>query len=70
MVNLSDLGITGNAAPQSEYEKLILGIANDVTQKLREAILNKANNSGALAQSVASSPSLIVNHLFTRGDFI
>jgi len=57
MVNLNDLGITGNAAPQTEYETLILGIANDVTQQLREAVLAKASNSGALAQSVAYFPT-------------
>ena len=57
MVNLSDLGITGNGAPQTEYETLILGIANDVTQQLREAVLSKASNSGALAQSVAYFPT-------------
>lgn len=55
------LGITGAASPQSEYETLILGIANDVTQKLRETILSKASNSGALAQSVAYFPTGVLS---------
>lgn len=69
MVNLNDLGITGNAAPASEYETLILGIANDVTQKLREAVLSKASNSGALAQSVAYFPTGVLSFEIQADDY-
>ena len=43
--------------PETAYEKLILGIANQVTQDFREYILANASNNGALAQSVVYFPT-------------
>ena len=43
--------------PESAYEKLILGIANQVTQEFKEYIQNNASNTGALAQSVVYFPT-------------
>lgn len=54
-----DLGISESELqqPESAYEKLILGIANQVTQEFREYIQNNASNHGALAQSVVYFPT-------------
>ena len=43
--------------PESAYEKLILAIANQVTQEFKEYILANASNTGALAQSVVYFPT-------------
>jgi len=43
--------------PESAYEKLILGIANQVTQEFKDYIQNNASNTGALAQSVVYFPT-------------
>lgn len=43
--------------PESAYEKLILGIANQVTQEFKEYIQTNASNTGALAQSVVYFPT-------------
>ena len=43
--------------PESAYEKLILAIANQVTQEFKEYILANASNNGALAQSVVYFPT-------------
>lgn len=56
-MNFQELGISAESEPQSDYEKLILGIANDVTKKLREYTLQHAQNSGALASSIAYFPT-------------
>ncbi len=54
-----DLGFSESELlqPESAYEKLILGIANQVTQDFREYILANASNNGALAQSVVYFPT-------------
>ena len=43
--------------PESAYEKLILGIANQVTQEFKTYIQNNVSNTGALAQSVVYFPT-------------
>ena len=43
--------------PESAYEKLILGIANQVTKEFKEYIQVNASNTGALAQSVVYFPT-------------
>lgn len=43
--------------PESAYEKLILGIANQVTQDFKQYIQANASNTGALAQSVVYFPT-------------
>lgn len=43
--------------PESAYEKLILSIANQVTQDFKTYIQNNASNTGALAQSVVYFPT-------------
>lgn len=54
-----DLGISESELqePESAYEKLILGIANQVTKEFRDYIQNNASNHGALAQSVVYFPT-------------
>lgn len=54
-----DLGFSESELlqPESAYEKLILGIANQVTKEFREYIQNNASNHGALAQSVVYFPT-------------
>lgn len=54
-----DLGFSESELlqPESAYEKLILGIANQVTQEFKEYILANASNNGALAQSVVYFPT-------------
>ena len=43
--------------PESAYEKLIISIANQVTQEFKDYILKNASNTGALAQSVVYFPT-------------
>jgi hypothetical protein len=54
-----DLGFSESELlqPESAYEKLILAIANQVTQEFKEYILANASNNGALAQSVVYFPT-------------
>lgn len=56
---LDSLGISENELrqPQSAYEKLILGIANQVTDDFKKYISENVNNTGALMQSVVYMPT-------------
>lgn len=56
---LDSLGISENELrePQSAYEKLILDIANKVTNDFKEYISANVNNTGALMQSVVYMPT-------------
>ena len=68
-MSLQDLGITGAGEPQTDYEKLILGIANDVTGQLREYTLKHARNSGALAASIAYFPTGVMSFEVQADDY-
>lgn len=68
-MSLQDLGITGAEDPQNDYEKLILGIANDVTGQLREYTLKHARNSGALAASIAYFPTGVMSFKVQADDY-
>jgi hypothetical protein len=56
---LDSLGISENELrqPQSAYEKLILRIANQVTEDFKTYISDNVNNTGALMQSVVYMPT-------------
>lgn len=56
---LDSLGISENELrqPQSAYEKLILGIANQVTDDFKKYIGDNVMNTGALMQSVVYMPT-------------
>ena len=56
---LDTLGISENELrqPESAYEKLILGIANKVTDDFKEYISANVMNTGALMQSVVYMPT-------------
>jgi hypothetical protein len=68
-MSLQDLGITATDQPQTDYEKLILGIANDVTGQLREYTLKNARNSGALAASIAYFPTGVMSFEVQADDY-
>lgn len=68
-MSLDELGIKATDEPQSDYEKLILSIANDVTGKLREYTLTHARNSGALASSIAYFPTGILSFEVQADDY-
>jgi hypothetical protein len=68
-MSLQDLGITASEQPQTDYEKLILGIANDVTGQLREYTLKHARNSGALASSIAYFPTGVMSFEVQADDY-
>jgi hypothetical protein len=44
------------AEPKSAYEKVLMQLARDVMTKLRNVTLQKAQNSGGLASSIAVTP--------------
>lgn len=56
---LDSLGFTEQelTQPQTAYEKLILEIANQVTDDLKQYISENVNNTGALMQSVIYMPT-------------
>jgi hypothetical protein len=56
---LDSLGISQQelSQPETAYEKLILDIANQVTEDFKEYISQKVNNTGALMQSVVYMPT-------------
>jgi len=56
---LDSLGLSDSELqqPETAYDKLILNIANQVTQEFREYIQANASNTGALAQSVVYFPT-------------
>lgn len=68
-MDFSELGISATSEPQSDYEKLILGIANDVTKQLREYTLQHAQNSGALASSIAYFPTGVMSFEIQADDY-
>lgn len=56
---LDSLGISEQelTQPQTAYEKLILAIANQVTDDFKQYISDNVNNTGALMQSVVYMPT-------------
>ena len=56
---LDSLGISEQelTQPQTAYEKLILNIANQVTDDFKKYISDNVNNTGALMQSVVYMPT-------------
>lgn len=55
---LKNLGISKAdlAKPENAYEQMLLDLAKQLTLDLRDAVENKANNTGGLASSMAALP--------------
>jgi len=55
---LNTLGISKSdlAKPANAYEEMLLELAKQLTMDLRQAVLNKASNTGGLASSIAALP--------------